>query len=273
MNIDIIILAILIIVFLLQHNKDRSRRLFVIFSCFLFTIQSGFRSIEVGNDTSSYYLSFYEILSTPWSEIIGALFMDSAEVRDPGFSVVVKFFGTLFPHWQLFCIASALFFYVSLGKLWYKYIESRQGVLFASILWLTLFDIIALSGMRQMLTTAIAFYMIPYVEAKRWWIVLPVIGLGSLIHISLLFFLAFLPLSYIPISQYKKMLCVSILLVPVVGLFAQQIMTFMVNRMDNEYYQTYAEVAEGNKAYTYVVICTMLSFFVLLKYRTDRNQA
>lgn len=267
MNIKLVILGIILIAYLFQPDSQKSRKSLIFLVCLLFTIESGLRGIDVGNDTSVYYFSFYDIINTQWFDILSALYRDSSEVRDPGFAVVVKAIGSIIPSWQIYCLISASFLYVSVGRLWNKYIDTRLGILFATILWLSLFDIIALSGMRQMLTTAIAFYLIPYVEKKSWIIVIPTVLIGSLIHISLLFFLAFLPLSFVPIKLYKKLLLLSILLVPVIGLFSQQIMTFMVNSMENDYYQGYAVVAEGAKGYTYVILCTFLSVFILFNYR------
>lgn len=233
MNIKLVILTIIVLAYLFQTNSPRSRKNLIVLVCSLFALESGLRGIEVGNDTSSYYMSYYDIIGTQWSEIIVALFKSSTEVRDPGFAVVVKAIGSVIPSWQVYCLISAIFLYISIGKLWNRYIETRLGVLFAAILWLNLFDIIALSGMRQMLTTAIAFYIIPYVEEKRWMIVVPAVIIGSLIHISLLFFMAFVVLSFVPASLYKKMLFVATFLVPVVGIFSQQIMVLMINSMEN----------------------------------------
>lgn len=271
MNIKVIILVIILLVYLLTDNKPKSRNRFIIIACGLLTIESGLRGIEIGTDTSSYYESFYEIMRTQWKEVIRSLFLSSAEVRDPGYAVVIKLFSSIFPSWQLYCLASAIFLYVAVGYLWSKYIETKKGVLFAAVLWLALFDIIALSGMRQMLTTAIAFYMIPFVENKRWKIVIPIILAGSMIHVSLLFFFAFVPLAYTPSTLYKKLLLIAIFLVPVVGAFSQQIMAFMANSMANEYYRGYINVAEGSKAYTYVVLCTTLSLFILINYKYLRS--
>lgn len=251
----------------MTDNKPKARNRFIIIACSLLTVESGLRGIEIGPDTSSYYGSFYEIMRTQWKEVIRALFLSSAEVRDPGYAVFIKLFSSIIPSWQLYCLASAVFFYVAVGKLWSKYIETKTGVLFAVVLWLTLFDIIALSGMRQMLTMAIAFYMIPFVENKRWKIVFPIILLGSMIHVSLLFFFAFVPLAYTPSKLYKKLLFIAIVLVPVVGAFSQQIMAFMANSMANDYYKGYIDVDEGSKPYTYVVLCTTLSMFILIKYK------
>lgn len=267
MNIKLIILSILMVYYLLTDKNPKAKNRFIVLACALLTIESGLRGLEIGPDTHAYYSSFYVIMGTPWNEVFLSLFMPLSEVRDPGYDVIIKLFSTIIPSWQLYCLASAIFLYVSVGKLWAKYIETKQGVLFAVVLWLALFDIIALSGMRQMLTTAIAFYMIPFVEEKRWKIVIPTIALGSMIHVSLLFFIAFIPLSYAHSSHYKTILLLSIIMVPVIGTYSQQIMAFMANSMENDYYKGYIEEAEGPKAYVYVVLCTSLSLFILINYR------
>lgn len=267
MNIKLIILSILMVYYLLTDKNPKAKNRFIVLACALLTIESGLRGLEIGPDTYAYYSNFYVIMETPWNEVFLSLFMPLSEIRDPAYNVIVKLFSSIFPSWQLYCLASAIFLYVSVGNLWAKYIETKQGILFAVVLWLALFDIIALSGMRQMLTTAIAFYMIPFVERKRWKIVIPTILLGSMIHVSLLFFMAFIPLSYTHSSYYKPLLLMSIIMVPVIGTFSQQIMAFMANSMENDYYKGYIEEAEGPKAYVYVILCTSLSLYILINYK------
>ena len=111
MNIKLVILTIIVLAYLFQTNSPRSRKNLV---CSLFALVSGLRGIEVGNDTSSYYMSYYDIIGTQWSEIIVALFKSSTEVRDPGFAVVVKAIGSVIPSWQVYCLISAIFLYISI---------------------------------------------------------------------------------------------------------------------------------------------------------------
>lgn len=264
MNIQLIILFLLVFAYQLFPNNDVGKKKYIILSCALFCIQSGFRHITVGVDTFGYYEGFWDVVNSGWGSVIDPFYIDVSEVRDPGYNLIVKCFSSVFPSWQLYLIIVALFFFVGLGRLWNRYLKSKKDVLFASLLWLALFNIIALSGIRQMITTALAFYITPCLEKKNWKIVLPIVILGSFIHVSFLLWAALIPLSYLKSGQSKFLLFVAIALVPLIGTMSQTIMTIMASQMENEYYQHYAEKTDGAVGYTYVFICTILSLFILI---------
>lgn len=267
MNIQLVILLIIIITYLVSPSNEKGKKYLIWTSCILFTIQSGFRHITSSGDTLVYYYNFWSVKKASWEEIINSLFMNLSEVRDPGYAVLEKIFSSLIPSWTFFCLSTAFLLFLGLGRIWARYLQTKSAVLFASVLWLALFNIIALSGMRQMITTALAFLITPAMEQKKWLIVIPTVLIGSYIHISFLLFLAFIPLSYIKKSYYNYILFIAIAMVPVVASISQTIMIFMVSQMANEYYQAYAYEATGAKAYTYVALCTGLSLFMMFYYR------
>ena len=270
MNIKILILACLAIAFLLSKDNNNSKKNYICVSCLLFAIESGLRNLSVGQDTERYYFLFWVIDYCDWKDIL-IPFMNFAAKRDPGYSILIKFVTTIFKSWQFYLILSSAFLYVSLGKLWNRYIETKHGVFFASILWLALFDIIALSGMRQMITMALAFYMTSYIECRKWRIVIPAIIVGAFIHISILFMTAFIPLSFLNKEKLKILLFVAIAVVPIIGSFSGAIMGWMANYLENEYYHNYAQQVEGAVGYTYVILCTTLSAFILYEYQLIKD--
>lgn len=268
MNIRIIIFILVLAYYIILGSKRktaRSKNKLVLFSCILLTLYSGLRHLCVGPDTPNYYYNFREVFDLSWTEIFNR-FLDSSEFRDPAYRLVVKVFTLFFPNWQLYLMAIASLYYYSMGKLWKRYINSMEGVLLAVMLVLVLFAIISLSGIRQQITMAISMLMIPYIEEKKWKVVVPVVLLGSLIHVSLLIFLAFIPFQYVRKGNYRFYIGLSIVMIPVIAYFARVIVGFMASQLANEYYMGYAEKTSQGGAYAYVIMCSLISIFLFANY-------
>ena len=254
-----------------RRNTVRSKNKLVFFSCILLALYSGLRHISVGPDTPYYYQNFLDVLSFSWSDIISRFFVGSTEFRDPGYNLLVKVFTSIIPVWQLFLLALAFLYYYAMGKLWKRYISSSEGVLLAVMLVLSLFGIISLSGIRQQITIAISMMMILYVEDKKWKVVVPVVLIGALVHISLLFFLAFIPFHYVRKGHYRFYLGLSIVMMPIIAFSAQTIVSFMAGQLDNDYYMNYAEHSSMSSAYLYVIMCSLISIYLLANYNQLLN--
>ena len=248
-------------------NKESAKRKLVIIACGLLALESGLRHVCVGPDTFGYYGFFQKDASTPWQLVLAGLLVDGSDFRDPGYSILSKAFSTIIPSWQLYLVALAGLFFLSLGRLWNRYIASLEGVLFATTLFIALFHIIVLSGMRQQITMSLSMLLIPYLEERKWKIVLPTIAVGFLIHASFVFYLAFIPFYVLKKDRFKLFLTIAILLIPFVAVSARSIVAFMASQMSNDYYMGYAQsTAEGNP-YTYIALCTSISIFFLFNYQ------
>lgn len=270
MNFNLIIFFIVLVFYLLsanQPNQNNVRKNLIILACTLLAIQSGLRHVSIGSDTYGYYGSFVSVIEANWTEVFAGFFVDSEEFRDPGYRVIEKIFASIIPSWQSYLLALAIIFYYSMGRLWYRYIQTNEGVLLAVLLVLSLFNIIAMSGMRQQITMALSMYLIPYLEERRWKVVIPVVLIGALIHISLLFYLLFIPLQYVKQKYYKSILAISVLLIPVILTGAGGIVGFMASFIENDYYAGYAIEIEQTKPYVYILMCTFVSIFILINYR------
>lgn len=260
---------ILVYYFILRNksNVQKSKDSLATFACILFCLQSGLRHIIVGPDTAGYYINFKMTAEKSWNEVLSALFVSADEFRDPAYPIIVKAFSTIFPSWQLFLIALAILYFYGLRKILTKYVETAEGVLFALTLYMSLFSIIALSGMRQQITMALSMIMIPFVEGKKWKVVLPIVLIGSLVHISFLFYLAFVPLQIIKRKNMKALIGLSIILIPIVATSAKSIVGFMASQIENDYYMAYAQSVSEVKPYTYVFLCSAVSVFLFGRYK------
>ena len=270
MNLNLIILLIVIIFYLLSVNRSNqasSKKSLIILACTLLALQSGLRHVCVGSDTYGYYGSFASVIETNWTEVFAGFFVDADEFRDPGYRVIEKIFAFFIPSWQFYMLALAVFYYFSMGRLWNRYIQTKEGVLLALLLVLSLFNIIAMSGIRQQITMALSMYLIPYLEDCRWKRVIPIVLIGSVIHISMLFYLLFIPLQYVKRRNYQPILIIAILLIPAILAGAGGIVGFMSSFIENDYYSGYATKIDQGKPYVYIMMCTFVSLFVFIHSR------
>lgn len=266
-----IIIFILVFLYYLflgeKRNNPKAKNKLVWFSCALLILQSGLRHVEVGADTIGYYSGFMNTMKMGWSELL----LVTSESRDPGYRIVAKAFSSIIPEWQVYLIALATLFYYAMGRLWQRYINSAEGVLLATVLVLSLFNVIALSGIRQMITMSISMLLIPYIEQKKWKVVVPVLLLGSFIHLSILFVFAFIPLQYIKKGKYKMLIGLAIIMIPIVIVYARTIVGFMAMQTENEYYMGYAETVNEAKPYAYIALCSIISLFLFINYKSLKN--
>lgn len=274
MDIRIWIFLIVLIAYLIERNNKnvvRVKNNLAVLSCVLLGLQSGLRHICVGPDTSGYYNSFMSAAHSSWSNVMSNLFVNADEFRDPAYPIIEKVFSTIIPSWQLFLVVLAFLYFYALWKLLNRYVETPEGVLLAVTLNLALFNIISLSGMRQQITMALSMLLIPMVEYRRWKLVVPIVLAGSLIHISFLFFLAFIPFQIINRDKQKFVAFISIGLIPIIATSARSIVGFMASQIENEYYMEYTNSVQEVKPYTYVALCSAVSIFLLSGYRYLRE--
>lgn len=267
MNISGVILVILLFLYL-AYSFQKNNRVdgFITWGCILLGLEAGLRHIAVGPDTFTYYVSFQQICQTPWSEVLQGFTVDASEFRDPAFAVIEKLFGTIVPSWQLFLVSIAAFYFYSLRRVLTLYIESLEGALLSFALYLSIFDILSLSGLRQCITTGIAFLLIPLINDKKWKTVIPVIILGSTIHISLLFVLAFIPLMVLPKKTQKTVYCIAILLIPIIAIGANGVISYMASFLANDYYSDYANAGDSGNPIVYVALCSIVSIYEYFNY-------
>lgn len=148
-----------------------------------------------------------------------------------------------------------------------RYIETLEGALLAFVLYLSLFNIIALSGLRQCITTGIAFFLIPLINDRKWKIVIPTAVIGATIHISLLVILALIPLILLPDKIKKTFYFISIVLIPIVAVSARSIITYVVGFIANDYYSGYANAEQEGDPVMYVALCSIISIYEYCNYK------
>lgn len=271
MNSSLIIFTLLLFILLFWKKKEFDKKVilkFIIAGCTMLSLEAGLRHLCVGPDTPNYYYEFKNAMSESWDEVINGAILNIVVWRDPVYALIVKLFSMVIPSWQLFLFVISALFFFSLGRLMYKYINSITGCFFAFVLYLALFHVIALSGIRQCITTSIMFLIIPSILNRNWKIVIPVILAGSTIHISLLFSLTLIPFMYISPRLQKRLQWLSIVFIPIIWVSARSIVGYMASFLENDYYAGYAKSEQSDSPIVYVVICSLLSLFIAIKSNT-----
>lgn len=276
MNIPVFIWLLILVFYLSSHKNEYDRSTiirFVKFGCLLLILESGLRHISVGPDTRQYYSSFYSVMEMDWSTVLAGLFVDKTEFRDPGYDILVKAFATIIPSWQIFIFAGASLYYYSLGRLMSKYCSSCTSAFLGFTLILALFNIIALSGLRQMITMALSMLVIESIMDKKWNKCIIFTIVGSLLHISFLFTLLFIPFVYIKGSFQHTIHLISLFVFPLIGIFSRNVVSYLASFSANDYYMNYAEKTNEVVGYTFTVIVFLLSLFIYIRHKSIETQS
>jgi transmembrane protein EpsG len=276
MDIKIPLFSLVILLgFLLGTGKDvdgKKRKWYVILMIVLFILESSLRSISVGPDTENYYYAFLSINDMSWGDVFNSFnaSYQLGEGKDPGFAVFVKLVQLISTDFNFFLFIAALVFYIPLGKILYRYSSHILQLVFAFTLYVALFQIIALSGIRQQLATGFTFMsFLSLGKGKKIQSVL-VILLASVLHISALLFLLVPAFSFISRRYLKTIHLLSFVTIPFVALYSDAIMSFMASFLANDYYSAYGQIESKGGGALYIILMELLSFFCFLAIKKDK---
>ena len=267
MNIKLALFAFVILLgMIFGTRKDVNRKQqkwYVILMTAVLILESSLRSVNVGNDTMSYYYTFLSIKNMSWGEIFASFSTSfkGGEGKDPGFALFVKIIQIVSGDFNFFLFVSALVFFIPLGMILYRYSNHILQLIFAFTLYIALFHIVALSGIRQQLATGFTFMAFLLLGDGKRILSALVIVLGSMLHISAALFLLVPVLSYMNRRALKPIHLASFLTIPFAIIYAGAIMTFLASFLTNDYYGTYGEDESAGGAVTYIALMELLSFF------------
>ena len=266
MEIKAVLFFIIILLGIILGNgedpKGQRRKWYVIIIISLLILESSLRSISVGPDTKSYYYS-YQNVGEDWGDLLNSFRIAyvEGEGKDPGYSVFMRIVKSVSPDFNFFLFVCALVFFVPLGFVLYRNSTHIAQLVFAFSLYVALFHIIALSGVRQQIATGFSFIALLQLMKNRNWVAVVIIIIGSLIHVSLLIFLL-VPVIRIIIPQKVKALHLfSFALMPFAIIYAGDVMRLFASVLANEYYMGYSEAESSGSVFTYLFLMESLSMF------------
>lgn len=251
--------------------KGKKRMWYVIIIISLFVLESSLRNIYVGPDTKHYFSTFRIADNKSWGEALGSFrtaYLEG-EGKDPGFTIFMKIIRSFTQDFNVFLFFCALPFFIPLGQILYRYSSSILQLMFAFTLYVALFHIVALSGVRQQIATGFCFMAFLQLVKENNWKAFLFIILGASIHISALIF-AIVPILRLPSPRLiKHVHLASFATIPFVIIYAAQIMMLLASFLTNDYYTKYSDTESRGSAYTYIVLMELLSLFCYFFIKRD----
>lgn len=272
MNIKLVLFVIIFIsgyMFSSLGNTPKNRRNYIILMMVVFTLESCLRGLSVGSDTFNYYCMFNDDGLQSWSEVWN-LFLDryinhSTEF-DVGFTVFNKLIYIFTSNFSIYLGICALFFFIPYGKLLYKYTHDFVQLIFIFILYVSLFHMIAMSGVRKEIALGCTVWaMIAYIEKNYKQCVISLI-LGTFIHMSTLLFLLVPALSFLSQKKLRLLHIVGLLSIPFVIANSGTIIVFMGNFIGMEKYAGYGMKGADGGAMTFTFLIEAISLFCLIAF-------
>lgn len=211
----IIILSLFIIcsifAYAIETSKDPKQKNLLIFSCLLFlTFVSGTRLVG-GSDYFIYRDLYYRYPDFSW--ILSA---DKTMLNyEKSYLICQSFFYNLGFSFYGFCLFHAAFFYFALWKGLSRYTE-HFGIVILIFLY-KLFFYNTFISMRQSITVACFFLMIPLIENKKWLKYFICCYIVSRFHNGAYMLFVLYPLAYIKLSK-KLIFWLNILFLPTMAI-------------------------------------------------------
>lgn len=267
MNIKLVLFVFIVLFgFFFSRGHDPNgvkRKWYVILVISMLVLESALRSIYVGPDTIHYYFGFQSFSDMSWSEIWGSFKRSylEGEGKDPGYQVFMRLVQLFSEDFNVFLFFCALVFFVPLGIILYRCTTNVMQLIFAFTLYVSLFHIVALSGVRQQLATGFCFMAFLQLDRGHNLKAILLILLGSTVHVSALIFLAVPIFRQFSPKLLKMLHLLSFATIPFVIAYAAPIMLFLASFLANDYYTTYGESQSRGGAFTYIFLMMALSLF------------
>lgn len=279
MYINYYIFSIIILLGIVLGISDsrKNRKIFILIISAVLILQTSLRSLSVGSDTPVYYRMFYNVMHKSWNKIwdefVGRYLYHTSE-NDAGYVIMQKTIATFTDNWQVFVFLANLLFFIPLGRLLYRYSTSMIQLVFAFVLYVSMFHIISLSGGRQLYAIGMSIMAFIYMDERKYKRSLFFVFIGTLIHMTCLLSLLPILLSRLNAKYLKIIHLISIVLVPFVILFANEIIFLMGSTVGVDKYARYGMSEVQGGAWTFIGLLLLVSvfcFFVLTKKELKSN--
>lgn len=228
----------------------RERQKYVIGTFFIiYFLLLALRHESVGVDLQRYLPFFNRVAKTPW----GNLF--SSSNKEPGYLVLNKLIGTLFPNERIFIILISLITVLPIMKFYTD--ESENAILSMAIFLILPSFQMLFSGLRQAI--AMAFAVPAYYATKKKKLIpfILFVILAILFHKSAFIMFAFYPIYHMNITRNKVVLLVPIM----VGVYAlrKRVFGFLFRFLSDDF-EHYNQVSDTG-AYAMLLLFALFAIF------------
>ena len=272
MNIRIVLFAFVFLgglLFAASGNSPKNRRNYIILMMIVLTLESCLRGLSVGSDTMNYYWMFNRASEMSWHEIWQTFterYVTHEIEDDVGFTLFNKIISLVTRDFSAFLGICALFFFIPFGKLLYRYTSDFKQLIFIFTLYVALFNMIAMSGVRKEIALGCSIWAtMMWIDKKYKWLIVS-LAIGTLIHMSTLLWLLIPALSFLSLRVLRFLHVVGLSLVPFVIALSSAIIVFMGNFVGMEKYAEYGMNGSQGGAMTFTIMIEIISLFCLIAY-------
>ena len=256
--------------FSLKGNTLKNRKMYIIFMMILLTLESCLRGLSVGSDTTNYYIFFNNMVSVNLDYIWLAMkerYIELTGTEDIGFLLYNKLIYMVWPNFSFMLFISALLFFVPFGKLLIRYTKDFSQLIFIFVLYVVLFNMIAMSGVRKEIALGFTVWAFMYYVNKDFKKCAICVFLGSVIHMTTLLFLLIPVIGLLKGKFLRFFHILAFILIPVVIRFSGVIITLMAETSGNERYLVYGKESAEGGAMTFTLLIGIISLFCLYAFR------
>lgn len=247
----------------------KNRKLYLAISIFLLFLLMGLRSYNIGTDTYSYCMNYFEISTIPWHEIFSKEL--SLGNKNYGFFILNKLIFMILPESYVFYLMSVSgIVSFSIYKFILKF--SKNYLMSLVILFSLGFIFFFMSGIKQ--TLAISFVLLSYIKLKEknYLKFILMVLLAASFHNTALIVLSALVVFKLKIKKLYFLLIPTIVIFSI--LFQKKIAYFFQKLISNGKYANYGVnyIAVNNLTGLYIQCVIILFVLILVGYKLKKDE-
>lgn len=251
-------------------NTTKNRRNYVILMMVVLILESCLRGLSVGPDTMNYYWYFQNAIDMSWNDVWNAFrnrYMLHEDDFDVGFTVYNKLIAMFTTNFSIYLGICALFFFIPFGKMLNRYTTDFAQLIFIFTLYVSLFNMIAMSGVRKEIALGCSVWAMMAFIDKKYKEMAVCLLIGTLIHMSTLLWLLVPVLSLFSLKRLRIFHVAGLAMIPAVIVASGTIIVYMGNFVGMEKYADYGRNGSDGGAMIFTIMMELISVFCLIAYR------
>lgn len=253
-------------------NEDTAKKYYIASVCMVFTLLTGFRSLDVGADTQNYMASYYNIAQTRWDELFltfirytrssGGMLFNNA-LRDPGYAIFVKLTQIISTDYRFYMFVMGLLVNIPLAIFTYR--NSTTPWISLLVYFVLSFSFYGTTGYRQTIAFVLSNLIgYEFIKQRKLIPFLLVITVGFFIHKSIL---VTIPLFFLANKKITPPYVICIL-TGIVTVFVFRVPFSVLMKQLSGYGEMYTGQYEGAGTWTFTFML-LLALLVSLIYQRN----